>query len=418
MATRDGRSDKSETLTIDHVGHRGDGVAYAGDKPVFVPFTLAGETVQARRIGDHFDLVSVETPSSDRADPICRHYGRCGGCALQHMAGNAYQAWKRDQVASALAKRGLDVAVSDIEAASPGTRRRAVFTAVRAKAGVVLGYHQRQSHTVVDIRECPVLESRIVTALDDLRQTASIACPKRGQLRLTVLASPAGLDVTLGDTAPLTNDLRQRLIQIAISADWARLTADGETLIETRPPALNVDGAHMVPPPGAFVQAVANAEKRMAEAVITALRGAKRAADLFCGAGAFTLRIARHAAVHGVESERGLLEALDQAVRRSSGLKPVSTERRDLFRHPLTPGELNVYDAIVFDPPRAGAKTQAEMLAQSKVPTVAAISCNPSTLARDLRILCDGGYAIESVTPVDQFLWSPHIEAVAILKRR
>lgn len=404
-------------LTIDHVGHRGDGIANGPDGPVYVPFTLAGEQVAVRLSGDRAELLEIIEPSPERSEPPCPHFGACGGCALQHMADDAYRAWKRQQVVAALHQRGLMADVEPLHPALPGSRRRAVLTAKRAGRKLAIGYHGRQSHAVVDITTCPVLTPAIVAALPALRRVAEIATPGRGALKLTVLASESGLDVALANATRLTARDEQRLIALAMESGFARLTVDGETLIAAMQPRLSFGGAGVVPPPGGFTQASAAAETAMASLAEAATVGATRVADLFSGVGTFTLRLARHAAVHAVESDRAAIAALEHGIRYANGLKPVTTERRDLFDYPLMPKELSAFDAVVFDPPRAGARRQAEELARSNVATVVAVSCNPATLARDLKILVEGGYTLRRVTPVDQFLWSPHIECVAVLAR-
>lgn len=406
-----------QTVTIDHLAHRGDGVGHLNDKPIFVPLTLPGERVSIEPKGERARLISVETPSPDRVEPLCPHFGLCGGCALQHMEEGAYRAWKRAQVVAALAARGIDADVRPIVASAPGTRRRAVLTAVRAGGRVLLGYHERMANRLVAIETCKVVTPRIVAALPDLNRLASRLAPRKGELRLTALDTTAGLDVAAeGADRKASNDF-PALGRLAADADFARLSVNGEVVIEIRPPALDMGGAAMVPPPGGFVQASAEAEAAMAGAVLEAVTGAKRVADLFAGSGTFALRLAREAMVHAVESDKSALAALDSAWRQTQGLKTIKQETRDLFRSPLRPDELEGFDAVVFDPPRAGAKEQAAQFAASKVPTIVAVSCNPATLARDLRTLMDGGYALKSVLPVDQFLFSPHIEVVAHLTR-
>ncbi|PTW62177.1 23S rRNA m(5)U-1939 methyltransferase [Breoghania corrubedonensis] len=407
----------TDTVTIDHLAHRGDGVASMNSKPVFIPFTLPGEQVEIERNGERARLVSIVTPSPSRIEPMCRHFGTCGGCALQHLEGGAYRAWKEEQVAAALASRGLEAEISPIVPASPGTRRRAVLTAVRAGGRVLVGYHERMANRLVAITECAVATPRIVSALPDLTRLADRLAPRKGELRLTVLDTTSGLDVAAeGANGKAARDF-PGLGRLAAEADFARLSVDGEVVIEIRPPALNFGGAAMVPPPGGFVQASAEAEAAMADAVLKAITGTKRVADLFAGSGTFALRIARDALVHAVEGDKAAIGALDRAWRQAPGLKTITQEVRDLFRSPLRPGELESFDAVVFDPPRAGAKEQVAQLAASAVAHIVAVSCNPATLARDLRILIDGGYRLCSVQPVDQFLFSPHIEVVAHLKR-
>ncbi|MCW2310011.1 class I SAM-dependent RNA methyltransferase [Rhodobium gokarnense] len=410
-------ADRIETLTIDQLGHRGDGVATLDGAAVYVPYALAGETVRARIEDGRAELLEVVEPSPERQAPACRHFGSCGGCALQHLAAEPYLAFKRDLVVEALKARGLDTPVAATTPIAPGTRRRAVLSAVRTGKGVALGYHALKSHQVVHISECPVLVPEIVAALPRLSRLAAIAAPRRGALRMTVLAADNGLDIHLTDTAKLTDDLRQQLVRHTLEADHARLAIDDETILETRPPVLDMAGTKALPVPGGFTQASAAAESGLFSAIAPALARTKRVTELFSGIGTFTLRIAREHAVEAFEGDAAAVDALRTTARHGSGLKPIAAERRDLFRRPLMARELKKAEAVVFDPPRAGAKDQATALASSNVPTVVAVSCNPATLARDVRLLVDGGYRLTTVQPVDQFLWSPHIEVVATLTK-
>lgn len=408
----------STALTIDHLGAQGDGVAPTGNGQVFVPFTLPGERVTAAIGKNRADLLAILDPSPERVAPACRHFGTCGGCALQHMAMPAYLGWKRDKVVAALKGRGIDAPVGDIVASPPHSRRRVVFAVRRTERGMLLGYNQALSHQIVDIEECPISVPAIVAALDKLRELARIACNTGDAFRMAVTASETGLDIELRDAGKLTDDARTAVSRFAMAAGFARVSFDGEIVIEPRKPVLMAGEIAVMPPPGAFVQAVAHAEEAMATLVTDHLRKAKNVADLFCGWGTFSLRLAKRSQVHAVEADAPALAALDRAFRFGEGLKTVTTEKRDLFRRPLTFKELDArFDGLVFDPPRAGAEDQAKQIARSSVPHVAAVSCNPVTLARDLEILISGGYALKSVTPVDQFLWSAHVEAVALLEK-
>ncbi|MBH0238122.1 class I SAM-dependent RNA methyltransferase [Methylobrevis albus] len=405
-------------LTIERLGHRGDGIAMPDGQPVYVPFALPGETVRAEVSGERGDLFEIVTASPDRVAPPCRHFGRCGGCLLQHMAPAPYADFKRDLVAAAFADRGLVPEIAATVAVPPGSRRRVVLAAGRAGRHLVLGFHARRSHTIIDIAECPIAVPAIVAALPALREIAAIAMPKKGELTLTVVAGPEGLDVAIGGAGRKEADrLRLPLSVRAMDHGFARLSLGEEVIVAARPPAIPVGSALVVPPPGGFLQAAVPAEAAMAALVVQAAEGAKRVADLFAGAGTFALRLAATARVHAVEGDAPALEALTRAARAAPGLKPVTTERRDLFHRPLAGKELDVFDAVSFDPPRAGAAEQAAALAASKVPVVVAVSCNPATLARDARLLIDGGYRLDLVTPVDQFLWTPHVEAVAVFRR-
>jgi len=402
---------------IDHLGHRGDGVAMTDAGPVFIPGALAGETVEAKVDGDRAANVRIVTPSKDRVPPICRHFAVCGGCSVQHLRKEAYDGWKQALVSKALSDRGIEHPVEPLVSGDPGTRRRAVFSASRAGRSVALGYHEMASHKLVHVSECPVLVGEIVRALPDLNRLAGELVPKKGELRLTVLATTAGLDVTVEKADKSYYKKIPAVSRLAAEANWARLSVNGETLIEIRPPLLDMGGAALVSAPGGFTQATLEGEQALVDLVVKGVGKAKTVADLFSGAGTFALHLARQAKVHAVEGDAAALKALDASIRRAQGLKTLKTTRRDLFRSPLVREELANFEAVVFDPPRAGAQAQAAQLAGSDVKTVVAVSCNPATLARDLRILIDGGYALQTVTPVDQFVFSPHIEVVAVLHR-
>jgi len=404
----------AETLTIQSLGHEGDGVAEtAAGRKVFVPFTLPGEVVTAEIDGERGHLVSIEEASPDRIDPACRHFGTCGGCALQHWAPEHYQAWKRDLVVHAFAQRGIETDVSPVVPVASHTRRRAVFTLARDDKGLVLGFNKRDSHDVLAIEECPLLVPEIETRRDKLAALANRLVDQGKRARMTVVATDTGLDVALeGARKPGRADY-EALGRAATDGAIARLTVDGAEIVMSRQPEIRNDPLVVYPSPGGFLQATAPSEQAMADLVDAAIGKSGPVLDLFSGIGTFTLRLARRFPVLAVEGEDALLKALDRSMRYSKGIRAITTRRRDLFLNPMVPVELKPFKAVVFDPPRAGAKAQCEMLAKSDVPRIVGVSCNPATLARDARILIDGGYRLTSVTPVDQFLWSGHIEVVA-----
>lgn len=407
----------STRFQVSRLGAQGDGVADTPQGPVFIPFTLPGETVNAAREKDRGTLMAVLEPSPLRIEPACRHFTECGGCALQHLDSQAYLDWKRDKVVQALKSRGLEVDVAATVPCAPHSRRRAVFSARRTEAGMLLGYNRALSHHIIDIEECPIVEPQIEAALPMLRRLAGLICHTQQAFHITVTHTESGLDVAAQDAGKLEDKARMAISAFAIGEGLARVSVDGEIVVEPRKPLVSFGSASVTPPPGSFLQAVASAEQVMADLVGEHLKRAKKVADLFAGAGAFALRLARKSEVHAVEGDAAALAALDRGFRFGGGLKRVVIEKRDLFRRPLTYKELAAYDGVAFDPPRAGAEDQCKQIAKSDVPFVAAVSCNPATLARDLRILVDGGYALKSVTPVDQFLWSPHVEAVALLEK-
>ncbi|QFT01333.1 23S rRNA (uracil(1939)-C(5))-methyltransferase RlmD [Labrenzia sp. THAF191b] len=404
-------------IEITTLGHRGDGVAETETGPIYVAGALPGEIVRANVVDGRAQKPVIEKPSPDRIEPVCRHYSACGGCSVQHLAEEPYLVWKSGLVEKALRDRGIETEVSGTIAATMGGRRRAVLTATRAGRHTLLGYHEKASHRLVDIAECPVLDPVIVEALPGLKSLASEVLPKKGELRMTVLVTTTGLDVALDKADKGYERKIPALSQKVVDQNLARLSVNGEVILELRPPLLDMGGIGIVAAPGSFAQATLAAEHALSKLVIDGVGKARTIADLFSGVGTFALRLGRQANVHAVEGDAAALAAFDKALRKPQGLKKVTFERRDLSRRPLVKEELEPYDAVVFDPPRAGAQAQAEQLALSRVKTIVAVSCNPATLARDLRILLDGGYVLQSVTPVDQFHYSPHIEAVAVLTR-
>ncbi|MFZ2017224.1 MAG: TRAM domain-containing protein [Methyloceanibacter sp.] len=405
-------------VEISRLGSGGDGVAEVAGAPVYVPFTLPGEraVITLEPGSDRGFLLDVVTPSPDRVAPVCPYFGACGGCALQHMERGAYLAWKREQVAAALKARGLSVEIEPVRPVPLGSRRRAALALGRDKDGAVLGYRRARSHDLIDVSTCPVLIPSISNRLARLKQALAPLLGGKREARVTVTETESGLDVLVAGARPNPSAIGTFAAQ-AGALGVARLTAGGESIVLGGTPEVDLSGAKVKLPPGAFLQASREAEAELVKLMLEGTEGAKRVADLFAGLGTFSLALARTAAVDAYEADEAALASLAEAARRTPRLKPVKTLVRDLFRAPLGAKELDPYDAVVFDPPRAGAAAQAEALAKSCVPRLVAVSCNPGTLARDLRILVDGGYRITRVVPVDQFLFSPHIEVVAHLER-
>ncbi len=408
----------TQTLNIDHLGRQGDGIAQTAAGLAFVPFGLPGETIVVSGANDKLAVERIEVASPARSEPICRHFGTCGGCQMQHLAQTAYLEWKQGLLVEALAREGIEMPLMPVISFGAHLRRRVVFTAMRGPKSGLLGFSQRGSITLVDLSQCPVLLPQIEAAFSALRQLGALLSPKKGTMKLSVVACENGLDVAAANGGFTPEPSRQQAISIAAQHGFARLSLNGETLIELSRPIIACGRAKVTPPPEAFVQAVAGAEDAMASLVTQHLAPAKSVADLFSGFGTFALRLAENSTVLAVESSGAALDALDRAWRETGGgLKATTTLKRDLYRNPLTAEEMKKTGGVVFDPPRAGALEQAAELAKSKVPLVAAVSCNPVSLARDLRVLLDGGYRLKSITPVDQFVFTPHLEAVALLER-
>ena len=410
-----------ERLVIARIGRRGDGIAETPAGPLFVPYTLPGETAEVDQWPGHADrrhLIAIDAASPDRIAPVCPHFGTCGGCALQHWATARYRDWKRGLVREALAQVGLDVPVDELLDAHGDGRRRATFHARRGTRDVLeVGFAALRAHHVVAIDRCPILAPALKGAIEAAWAIAEALAGGRKPLDIQVTATDVGLDVDVRGSGPLTAARAAELAQVAERHRLARLTRHGELVAQRAVPTVTVGRARVALPPGAFLQATAAGEAALAKLVVAHCGSADKIADLFAGVGPFALRLAERARVTAADSDTDAIAALKRAAAATQGLKPIEAQLRDLFRRPIVPTELKRFEAVVFDPPRQGAQAQARELAASAVPTVVAVSCNPATFARDARILVDGGYRLTQVTPVDQFLYSAHVELVARFER-
>jgi 23S rRNA (uracil1939-C5)-methyltransferase len=404
-------------IEIGRIGAQGDGVAEGDAGARFIPFALPGEAWTQCADGS-FERLS---DAAERQVPECPHFGACGGCVAQHMSAALYADWKSNQVQQALAHQGIDIDLKAMWQAPKASRRRIVLSASVMSSDVRIGFRAAGSHDLVEINTCIIADPKIVEALPVLRLLLALIAGDESlpdDMRIHVLLADNGVDVLIdGVNTDLPAAMRERLAGVAQDFGILRLRIGHTEIFQVAPPILQVGGAQLRVPAGVFVQAVAAAESVMAAMAVKALGRSKHVADLFCGLGTFALPLAKRARVLAVDNQPDAVAALDDAVRHAQGLKPIESLRRDLFREPLSRNELNAFDGVVLDPPRAGAAAQSAALAKSKVPVVVAVSCNPATLARDLRTLIDGGYKLQSVTPIDQFLYSAHVEAVAVLKR-
>jgi 23S rRNA (uracil1939-C5)-methyltransferase len=413
------------TLSITALGSHGDGLAVQDGVPIFVPYALPGEVVVAqiegrRGDGTYARLIEVEQKAAERVDPACRHFGTCGGCALQHLAEAAQATWKRDLLVQAMTRVGIEPErVAPLIAIPPGGRRRATFAFARHRGTIVLGFNTRSSHAVVDVEMCPLLVPELVDLLPRLRAYLLAAVDDGAMGDATITQTASGIDVLLDGDTRLDLFGRQRAAEFADQADLARLSWRLKGMVEPlscrRPPQIVFGNVAVELPPGGFLQPSVAGEAALSRLVQDGVGRATSVADLYAGCGSFSFPLAGCASVHAVEGDTLAARALQNAAARV-GAK-VTVEERDLARRPLHGAELRSYQAVVFDPPRAGAAAQAESLAESGPGRVVAVSCNPATLARDTRILTNGGYRLIHVTPVDQFPWTAHLEAVAVFER-
>jgi len=408
-------SEAARALTIVSLNPRGEGVAADG---TVAPLALPGETALVETDGGRARVFALEVASPDRAEPICSYFGRCGGCAAQHMSQRLYAAWKRDGVVRALQRAGVAAEVGPLIDAHGDGRRRATFHARFVDGREQVGFMRARAHEIVAVDACPLFAPGLAGAIPAANALASALRGVGKPLDIQATATLGGLDFDLRGSGAPDDATRRKLAATAERLDLARLSVHGETIVERRPPEILFGNVLATPPPGGFLQATEAGEQALADGAAAALEDARRVADLFCGAGAFALRLARAHEVLAVDSDAAAVAALKRAAGAATGLRAVRAETRDLFGRPLIGAELMRFDAALFDPPRAGAEAQARALAADGPPLVVAVSCNPDSFARDARILIAGGYAIGPVTALDQFRFSPHVEILAAFRRR
>lgn len=395
------------TTNITALGHKGEGIAEIDGRKVFVPLALPGETVEIDVDGDRGTLVAVVTPAANRIEPFCPHFGICGGCQLQHLARPDYEAFKIGLIETPLRFAGIDAGVERFIDASGEGRRRATLHARRHGAG----YMQLRSHHVHDLDACPILAPGLAKAPEIARAVMQAV----GEADVSFVATLTGLDVAIRTEKKQART--DRVAPLVARFRLARLALNGEMVLQAQPAIVEMGRARVEMPIGSFLQATAAAEEALAAYVLAAVGDkAKSVADLFCGVGPFALRLAELRPVMAFDSDKPGIAALDKARRFTRGLREVTAKAKDLFRDPLTQFELN-FDAVVLDPPRAGAEAQVRELAKSKVKTVVMVACDPRTFARDAAILIGGGYAMSNLVAVDQFTQSTHIEIAATFQR-
>lgn len=400
-------------ITIDRLGHLGDGVALTDLGPVYASGLLPGEVAEGDLQGDTLQNVRIVTPSALRVKPPCSHAKTCGGCLMQHASDAFVAEWKEGIVRGALTGQGLDAPLRPIATSPARSRRRATLTGRKTKGGALLGFHARASDMILPVPNCQLLHPDLIATFPGLEALVRLGGSRSTEVQLTITRSLAGADVSVTGGKDLDSALRLDLARVTEAHGFARLTWGGETVALRASPVQRMGRALVTPPPGAFLQATAEGESALLQAVALAIGAARRVTDLFAGCGTFALPLAERAEVHAVEGEAAMTAALDKAARQTEGLRRVTTETRDLFRRPLEPDEFKGIEAVVIDPPRAGAEAQVARLAVARVPVIAMVSCNPVTFARDARTLTRAGYALDWVQTIDQFRWSPHVELAA-----
>lgn len=417
----------TDKVTIDEIGGRGDGLAKVDGKVIYVPYSAPGDVVDVKLNGSRGRIKHIHQKSEHRVEPLCPHFTKCGGCMLQHVAGDYYKGWKEGLITTALANQGLqDVDVAPLVVSPLHSRRRTTFQAIgRGKGNIALGYAEKGSHNLIDINQCPILVPEITAFMKPLRAFIGSCLEKKQKMSIQITKGDNGLDVVFKTKGEISLDMRMDLAEFAEKNDLARVswfdtglkTPYYEMLAERKKPYVTFGGNKVFFPQGSFLQATVEGQQALINAMLEGVKGAKHVVDLFSGCGTFSIAAAKYATVHAVENNEEMLVALKNSANQMEDINLVTTELRDLFLRPLLPHELNQYDAAIIDPPRAGARHQMTEIINSDIKTLVMISCNPITFARDVHNLQDAGFSMGKVIPVDQFLYSPHLEILSIFNR-
>ncbi|MEZ5758489.1 MAG: 23S rRNA (uracil(1939)-C(5))-methyltransferase RlmD [Emcibacteraceae bacterium] len=417
----------TQKITIDELGGRGDGIAHMDGKTVYVPYTVSGDVIDAKLNGPKGRLRHIHIKSPYRAEPICQHFGDCGGCMLQHVEKDYYRDWKRNLVKTALENQGIaDAEIRPLEISPIGSRRRTSFHAIgRGSGEIILGYAEKGSHNLVDINMCPIQVPQITSFIEPLKKYLRKNLGHKQKMTIQITKADNGLDVVFKGNGEVDLNMRMDLAAFAEENDLARISWFDtklkkpfyEILAERRKPFVTFEGNKVFFPEGAFLQATEHGQNVLISAMLDGIKGATRVVDLFSGCGTFSIAAANHANVHAVENNEEMLEALKSSANQLGGIKRVTTELRDLFLRPLLPHELDNFDVAIIDPPRAGARHQMVEIINSKLKKLVMVSCNPVTFSRDVQNLIEAGFKMGAVTPVDQFLYSAHLEIIATFER-
>ncbi len=357
--------------------------------------------------------VNIEGFNTVSIAPFCQHFENCGGCSFQHWNEATYRNWKREKLVTALAHRSLDVPVADVIDAHGAGRRRVVFHVREMDGQWCAGFMAPKSHDLVALDACPVLVKEFINA----PAMAATFGPVLGPCDVAMTMADQGVDVSIKAERSAGMKRLPHLQELFHRHKLSRLNVNGDTVFAAGTPTVTIGKARVPLPVDSFLQATQQGEEMLAGLVATALFKSKYVCDLFCGIGPFALRLAETLRVHAVDIDAKAITCLTAAVNATPGLKPITLETRDLFRNPLVHQELNEFDAVVLDPPRAGAEAQCRNLAKSKVKRIAYVSCDVQSFARDAKILVAAGFKLKGVTPVDQFKWTAHIECVGDFQR-
>jgi 23S rRNA (uracil1939-C5)-methyltransferase len=412
------RESISEVVKIIDFGHHGDGIAtLKNGENCYIPYALTGETGKVKRTENIYKLIEIKKSSEDRIEPFCDHFTVCGGCKIQQLEASIYQSWKHGIVQKALVNRGIDIHVDPLIDAHGTGRRRVSFHGKFEDGQIHTGLMKYHSHEILNINKCPILAPELSSGINIARDITRVIPSRSKPLIIQITATENGIDCNINGCHAEGRALFIEIAELANKYDLARISLDRDIIIERNPPIISIGDTKITLPPSSFLQPTISGENMLASLVLAHLEDVSQVADLYCGIGTFSIRMAKHSTIAAYDNDALSIKALIKAVNHSQGLKPVIAIERDLSRDPLFPQELRKFDAIVFDPPRAGAAVQAQQLAASTINRIVAVSCDPASFALDASILIKGGFELKRVTPVDQFKFTSHVELVALFER-
>lgn len=417
-------------VTIFGIGNKGDGLGKDDSGHGFyVPYATEGDVLKVRVTGKRDDdfiaeIREIVTPGEHRTDAPCPYYTRCGGCNLQHIDSKSYSQWKSHKVWETLRRSQITTALDAPVLVGPHSRRRASFAVMKKGKKIIFGFNAKGSHRIEEIGHCLLLNDPLNKLIAPLRDLMPQIMKREGRGDIIINYPGDAADIVFALPGPVELKVHQHLVRFAERYNIGRLSwqQDGKgspEIIAQRCAVTTRFSETLVElPPAPFLQPSKDGETALVNFALSALNHEKKILDLYAGCGSFTFALATVGIVHAVESHAPALKSLELSAGRAGLGGRITTEVRDLDRQPLMGKELSRFDAILFDPPRAGAREQTRFLAESDVPLIIAISCNPATFGRDAAILIEGGYEIEKIMPVDQFTWSDHVEVAAIFRKK
>lgn len=412
-------------VTVTSLGGLGDGVASAGGKSIFIPKACVGDRLEVRIVHENRDgmqgvITRVIEAGAHRQTPPCRYFERCGGCSLQQLIPAAYRDFKSGMFHSALERAGFPTPNAEVTFLPAHTRRRVEFKVKHEGNAIALAFHDLRSHTPTTIDECLLLVPPLQALIAPLNERLSHQDFSAALFSVSLTAADSGIDMLLtfkNYHLKALPPLEALAADLGIARISARTPEDKAiTLVNTKPVEMRLGDYAVALPPEAFLQATREGQEALTQIALEATQGASSVVDLFCGIGSYSFPLSRHASVHAVELDASMVATLSASVKRHN-ITNISAQARDLFKQPLSASELSRFSAAIINPPRLGAKAECQQIALSTIKRVVMISCNPATFARDMDILKKAGFTMQSVHAMDQFLWSSHLEIVAVLQR-